>query len=783
MPYQRAVHGDRRAAEHAGIVLPKLTAPARGARSIAAGFVTALLVVACLALGAPMAAAAPPSDAQAGRWIVQLAPGAAVAPFLTRARAQLGFRPTHVFEHTVNGFAATLTAAQRQSLLASPRVLRVLPDLPTQATVDAQSVPPGVTRVGANPSAVRSVDGSDPLLPVDIAILDTGIDREHPDLRVMGGKNCTSTTAGWDRDIHGHGTHVAGIAAGRDNGQGVVGVAPGARLWSVKVLNNFGNGYASWLICGLDWVAAQKDPADASLARIEVVNMSLRMTGSDDGNCGLSNGDLLHQAICRLDRAGVAVVAAAGNDRENAGRYTPAAYDEVITVSAMADYDGLPGGQASSLPSTICSRDDEDDAFAGFSNFGADVDLIAPGVCVYSSFPSNSYRRMSGTSMATPLVAGGVALYHLQEAAAGRPRPTPQQARATLIAAGSTAWKTGTDPDPQHEPLLDVSSLEVEPGFEIGVTPPVQHRSPGETATLDIWLARLGGFQGDVQIDVGGLPPGTNWSVGDGAFIAAESGWRRLSINLATGAGTGTHDLIVSAASEGGVTRMAGARLHVDAGVAGAPGAPRLLLLSGVTSKPVALPAKVRWDPVAGAQRYELQVSRNGGAWSGLTLPSRTARSVKLNVWPGSTYRYRVRVRKSDAWGTWLLSPPTTVTPHFAGEAVSLTGSWTTYANSNAYAEIPAYSKRAGATASLEFRGRSVSWMTSRGPGRGRARVHIDGALAATIDLRASSLQHRRVVFSRSWASAGQHTIVVEVLGTSGRPRVDLDAIVVVSTD
>ena len=122
-----------------------------------------------------------------------------------------------------------------------------------------------------------------------------------------------------------------------------MGVAPGVRLWAVRILNSAGDGLVSWYVCGLDWIAAQRDPADPTLPLFEAVNMSVAKSGSDDHNCGLSNEDLIHQAICRLVASGVTVVAAAGNNSFNASRLIPASYDEVITVSALADTDGGPG--------------------------------------------------------------------------------------------------------------------------------------------------------------------------------------------------------------------------------------------------------------------------------------------------------------------------------------------------------------------------------------------------------------------------------------------------------
>jgi subtilisin len=747
----------------------------RGGSSIRPRSVTPLLLLAALALLMPTTALAAPPD-QSQSWIVQLAPGTDVGRFVVGANRGLGVRPTHVYDKVLNGFSARLTPAQLEALENDPRVTAMQLDQPTRIAADPQPVPPGISRVGANPSAVHAVDGSDPLLDVDIAILDTGVQQAHPDLRVVGGKNCT-TSGEWSKDGHGHGTHVAGIAAARDNSFGVVGVAPGARIWSVKVLDQYGNGFTSWLICGLDWVATRTDQSNPSLPRIEVANMSLRTAGADDGNCGLSNNDLLHQAICRLDRAGITAVAAAGNDARDASRWVPAAYDEVITVSALADYDGQSGGAAA----TPAGCGTADDAFAAFSNFGDDVDLIAPGVCIESTFRKSSYSVMSGTSMAAPHTAGGAALYHLREAQLGRPRPTPEQVRAALIKTGSSNWRTNTDPDPNHEPLLRVASLDPAAGFEIGATPSSTQRGPGETATYDIWLARLGGFTGTVSFNVSGYPAGSSWSIGGDPFAAGESGWRRLTIELPF-SGSGNYDIEITASSSGQPSRSVIVGLQFEGGVIGAAGAPRMDLRAGVASAAVALPVRIKWPAVSNAQRYELQVSRDGGPWTALTLASKTQTKLNTTAWPGSTYRYRLRVKQGGSWGPWLLGPPSIATPNFADTA-ALSGSWTSYTSAKTYSEVPAYSTQAGARATLDFTGRSVSWITTRGPKRGKARVYVDGALVTTVDLYAASNQFRWVAFSQSWSSAGSHQLRIEVRGTAGRPRVDLDAFVVVSTN
>jgi subtilisin family serine protease len=175
--------------------------------------------------------------------------------------------------------------------------------------------------------------------------------------------------------------------------------------------------------------------------------MSLGGPGGES-TCGTA-ADPEHEAICSLVNAGVTVVVAAGNSAEDASSSTPATYDEVITVSALADFDGAAGGGGS----PTC-RNDEDDTFANFSNFGADVDIIAPGVCIESSWNDGGYNTISGTSMASPHVAGAAALY-----LANNPGLSPAQVRAALVAAGNYSWDNGDDPDSTQEPLLDVGTF------------------------------------------------------------------------------------------------------------------------------------------------------------------------------------------------------------------------------------------------------------------------------------------------------------------------------------
>ncbi|RIK36626.1 MAG: hypothetical protein DCC58_19050 [Chloroflexi bacterium] len=387
-----------------------------------------------LALMAPALTAAAESSRKpvagretTARYIVALADGVSAEEVSTVYVVGRGGAVTQRYATALNGFAAEMTEAAAEELRADPRVMSVMLD--PVITAYAQTTPTGVKRIFTLDSTQANIDGVDNRVNVDVAVLDTG-SGPHADLNIAGGKDCTGGTN--YNDGNGHGTHVAGTIGALDNGDGVVGVAPGARIWSVKVLGSNGSGYGSWLICGIDWVTANSSV-------IEVANMSLGGPGyTDDNNCGYSNGDTIHQAICRSVNAGVTWTVAAGNDGKDAKDYFPAQYDEVITVSALNDSDGLPGG----------------DTLASFSNFGADVDVIAPGVAILSTVHGGGYQSWNGTSMASPHAAGAAALYK-----AINPSATPAQVAAALKSTGDTTSWSG-DKDAFKEPLLNVSTFD-----------------------------------------------------------------------------------------------------------------------------------------------------------------------------------------------------------------------------------------------------------------------------------------------------------------------------------
>jgi subtilisin len=402
-----------------------------------------LLALTVLVLVGARAAVASAANTS-GDYIVVLKPSADERSVESGARAG-GGSISQRYSHALNGFAGRLSDAQAAKLGADSRVLYVAADQTLTAATQAppptppqqdQILPFPVQRLGGDQSSTRSGDGRGSVA-VNVAVIDSGIDLTHPDLNVAGGVNCTSGQ-GYG-DVFGHGTEVSGTLAAKDNAIGVVGVAPGARLWSVRSLNSAGMGNASAILCGIDWVTATRTDTDPN-NDIAVANMSLAGKGTDDGNCGLTKKqDPIHQAICASTAAGVTYVVGAGNDAVDLQQKIPANYDEVLTVTGIADSDGQPGG----LGQPTRCENDPDDSPAWFSNFATlpgdrAHTVAAVAECVASTMNGALYGAGSGTSFATPAVAGTVALCIASGPCAGL---TPAQIVQKIV-ADAAAYNT-----------------------------------------------------------------------------------------------------------------------------------------------------------------------------------------------------------------------------------------------------------------------------------------------------------------------------------------------------
>lgn len=231
--------------------------------------------------------------------------------------------------------------------------------------IEYQYIPYGIEIIGGNYTLESNFKGNG----IKVAVFDTGISA-HEDLNIVDGVSFVESEDTYD-DLNGHGTHIAGIISAEDNEIGVAGIAPDVSLYAVKVLDEFGTGNYSNVIEGIYW-AIDND--------IDIINMSLGGTG---------NSKALQEAIQTAISSGIIIVAAAGNNGSDEGEITyPAKYPEVIAVGAI----------------------DKNYNLANFSSHGSELNIVAPGVDIVSTYYDDGYSYMSGTSMAAPHVAGVLAI-------------------------------------------------------------------------------------------------------------------------------------------------------------------------------------------------------------------------------------------------------------------------------------------------------------------------------------------------------------------------------------
>ncbi len=322
---------------------------------------------------------------------------------------------SNVFD-TIKAFSIPLVSDEYIAALETDAdILSIEPDIEVSAY--AQTVPWGVTRIGTSSSTVADIDGDGSVSATNIFILDTGVAPNHPDLNRFAARSFVPRESSVD-DLNGHGTAVAGVAAARDNAEGIVGVCPGAKIHSYKCLDRGGSGQLSWIIAAIEAVSTWKSALPSGSTERAVVNMSL------GGYVGSFAYTSLDYAVQSLVAKGVPVVVAAGNSADLAGLYTPAHTTEAITVGAY----------------------DSGNNIASFSNYGEVVDILAPGVNILTTGINTRSRKptyvtYSGTSFSAPHVAGAVALYLTKN-----PGALPEDISTALKTYGTNANTANTSP-------------------------------------------------------------------------------------------------------------------------------------------------------------------------------------------------------------------------------------------------------------------------------------------------------------------------------------------------
>ena len=309
-----------------------------------------------------------------------------------------------MYGSAMKGYAAQIREDRVKELQSDPRVAYVEPDVPV--SVAAQTLPWGIDRIGADSSSTFAGNGSGTVGKVNGYVIDTGI-RSHSDLYLATHRNFTGD--GMNYDCNGHGTHVAGTMAARDNSSHVVGAAPGMRLTGLKALDCAGNGMTSNVIAAVNWVTSYA-------SKPAVANLSLSGPASQ----------ALDDTVRKSAASGVLYTVAAGNNGQDACSSSPAragagTNNGIVTVAAT----------------------DSGDREASWSSFGSCVDIWAPGVSILSTYSNGGTATSSGTSMASPHAAGAGALFLSRNTTV-----SPANAEATLKANVLSPATTSKDGRP-----------------------------------------------------------------------------------------------------------------------------------------------------------------------------------------------------------------------------------------------------------------------------------------------------------------------------------------------
>ena len=695
----------------------------------------------------PVAAANPrpsasPHERGAGQsadaLLVRLKPGvdpaAAASLFASSGATEVG-RLDQISTRVINGHGQAPAALQRR-LLDSPLVASVEED--GTASVTLTPTDPlwsnewYASKVKAPAAWDTTVGAGGPV----IAVLDTGIQFHHPDLdgRVLAGWDFVNDDSNpWDDN--GHGTMVAGVAAGAGmNDVGIAGMCWRCKILPVKVAGSHGTLTWSNAIAGILW--ATDHGAD-------VINMSF---GSLSGSAALAD------AVNYAESHGVVVVAAAGNEG-NTSKFYPAAYPGVLSVAATTNTDAL----------------------YSFSTRGSWVTLAAPG-CTWTTQRDSTWGSFCGTSAAAPVVAGTAALYIA--AHPGAMRSEVQYAiRSTAVplsvnvgggrvnAAAALTVSSSADASSSPSAPAPPSGAKASAGdASAKVTWKAPASNGGSAITGYTVTSTPGGktcsTNGALGCTVKGLTNGTNY-----AFTV------RATNNLGTGLPSDPSNIVKPRAPDTtGPTTSAPRAQFLANSTAGAKVGVRLQWPSST-------------DP-SGVARYKLEMSVNSGPWASITLPSRTSTSVDLQLKAGNRYRFRLSaVDGLGNVGAYAVTANSKlVVSQETGQAVSFTGGWKRTSLSGAMAGYVERSSNTGATATYVFTGSGVAFVSTRAAGRGIADIWLDGEKVATVDLFSKASTPAFVAWSSGVLTNTSHTVAVRVTGkknaSSTSDRVDVDAFI-----
>jgi hypothetical protein len=515
-----------------------------------------------------------------------------------------GLRIKNRYSHAIKGFCAPLTPEAVEALRNDPRVAYIEQDQMARIVAVESNPTWGLDRIDQR---TRPLDSSyfynQTGAGVDVYCVDTGIRYTHSEFggRAVKGFDATSS-GGTAADGNGHGTHTAATIGG-----GVYGVAKGVRLISVRVLDNYGSGTYSQVIAGIDWITANHT------TRAAVANLSL----------GGPKDAALDQAVRNSIADGVIYCVAAGNSTVDASTQSPANVAEAITVGAT----------------------DNNDAFAWYSNYGSVVDIHAPGSGITSAYYSSdtAIATMSGTSMATPHVAGVVALY-LET----HPLATPAEVQSAILGSASTGLVTNLPIGTVNRLLYSQLSTgpQVVPSAPAPSSPWNGAAGVAVPATVS-WYPSSGASSYRLQVSV---DPNFGWTAYD------QPGLGSTAVSVTALASYTRYYWRVNASNTAGTSGWSSVSSFTTGTVA--PSVPPLapaLLSPANGSNSVSRSPTLQWFASAGATFYRLQVSTSPTFTTTVydnAFITRTSASLS-GLGRRVTYYWRVSATNSNGTGQW----------------------------------------------------------------------------------------------------------------------------------